>query len=185
MTSIIYLMIFAMHFGFLVLKLLTHAKNIVSRSQKCYIMWRDMGKPKHGPLCELMQKTRLYFKYIKQCEQREDMARADAMAKSMHTKDTVTFWKNIYKLYLYMKVIPKTSSVNGADNSSSISAMWKTHFESLLNNVTADENMQNVKECVNNTGNLCNDNDIHITSCMVQDAIHTDRRILYGAMTYT
>ena len=31
--------------------------------------------------------------------------------------------------------------------------------------------MQNVKECVNNTGNLCNDNDIHITPCMVQNAI--------------
>ena len=28
--------------------------------------------------------------------------------------------------------------------------------------VTTDVNLQNVKECVNNTGNLCNDNDIHI-----------------------
>ena len=32
--------------------------------------------------------------------------------------------------------------------------------------------MQNVKECVNNTGNLCNDIDINITFCMVHDAIH-------------
>ena len=32
-------------------------------------------------------------------------------------------------------------------------------------------NIQNVKECVNNTRNLCNDNDIHITSCMVQNHI--------------
>ena len=49
--------------------------------------------------------------------------------------------------------------------------MWKTHFESLLNNVTTDVNTQNVKECVNNTGNVCNDNDTHITSCVVQNAI--------------
>ena len=32
--------------------------------------------------------------------------------------------------------------------------------------------MQNVKECVNNTGNLCNDNDTHIKIFMVHDAIH-------------
>ena len=62
------------------------------------------------------------------------------MAKFMHTKDTVTFWKNISESY--KKVIPKASSVNGANNPSSISAMWKTHFESLLNNVTTGVNIQ-------------------------------------------
>ena len=73
----------------------------------------------------------------------------------------------------------------------------KTHFKSLVNNVTTDIKMQNVKECVNNTGNVFNYNDIHITYCMVQNAtdklksgkscgndglsaehfIHSDRRI--------
>ena len=47
----------------------------------------------------------------------------------------------------------------------------ETHFEYVLNNVTTDVNMENKKECVNNTGNLCNDNDIHITYCMGQNAI--------------
>ena len=121
-----------------------------------------MGKPKHGPICELMRKTRLHFKYLlKQCQQREDKARADIIAKYMHTKDTVTFWKNISNSY--KKVIPNASYVNGANNFSSISAMWKTHFESLLNNITTDVNRQNVKVCKKNTRNLCNDNYIHIT----------------------
>ena len=47
--------------------------------------------------------------------------------------------------------------------SPSISAMWKTYLKFLLNNITTDVNMQNMKECVNNTGNLCNDNDIDYT----------------------
>ena len=121
-----------------------------------------MEKPKYGPVCEVMWKTRIHFKYLlKQCHQREDTGQADAMAKYMHTKDTVTSWKNISKSY--MNVIPNASSVNGANNPSSISAMWKTHFESLLNNVTTDVNIQNVKECLNNAGNVCNDNDNDIT----------------------
>ena len=52
-----------------------------------------------------------------------------------------------------------------------ISAMWKTHFESLLNNVTTDANMQNVKECVHNTEYFCYENNLVITPCMVTNAI--------------
>ena len=97
-----------------------------------------------------MRKTRLHFKYmLKQCQQREDMARADAMAKSMQAKDADSFWNNVSKTY--KKGIPNATNVNGANDPTAISAMWKTHFESLLNNVTTDANMQNVKERVQNT----------------------------------
>ena len=74
----------------------------------------------------------------------------------------------------------------------------ETHFESLLNNVTTDANMQNVKECVQNTEYLCYGNNLLVTPCMVQNAsdklksgkacgndglsaehfIHSDRRII-------
>ena len=110
-TSIISLMIYAMHFGNLVMKLLVHAKKHCvkmtlypagmimlkeahTEARNFYILWGDLRKPKHGPICELMQKTTLHLKYLmKQCKQREDMAQADAIAKSMHTKDAVTVWK--------------------------------------------------------------------------------------------
>ena len=49
--------------------------------------------------------------------------------------------------------------------------MWKTHFELLLNNVTTNANMQNVKECVQNTEYLYYGNNLLITPCMVQNAI--------------
>ena len=49
--------------------------------------------------------------------------------------------------------------------------MWKTHFESLLNNVTTDGNIQNVKEYVHNTEYLCYENNLVITPCMVTNAI--------------
>ena len=64
-----------------------------------YILWRDIGKPKHGPVSELMRKSRLHFKHLlKQCQQREDMARADDMTISMQAKDSVSFvWKKYLK----------------------------------------------------------------------------------------
>ena len=97
------------------------------------------------------------------------MTRADAMAKSMQAKDAVSFWKNVSKTY--KKGIPNATNVNGANDPSAIYAMWKTHFESLLNNVTTDKNMQNVKECVQNTEYLCYGNNLLITHCMVQNVI--------------
>ncbi len=122
-----------------------YVKEAHTETRYYYIVWRDMGKPKHGPVCELMRKTRLHFKYmLKQCQQREDMARADAMAKSMQAKDA-----NLSKTY--KKGIPNATNFNGANARTAISAMWKTDFESLLNNVTTYENIQNVKECVQNT----------------------------------
>ena len=70
------------------------------------------------------------------------------LAKSMQAKDADSFWKNVSKTY--KKGIPNATNVNGDNDPTAISAMWKTHFESLLNNVTTDANLQNVKECVQN-----------------------------------
>ena len=58
--------------------------------------------------------------------------------------------------------------MNGANEPTAISAMWKTHFKSLLNNVATDANMQNVKECVHNTEYLCYENNLVITPCMLK-----------------
>ena len=78
-----------------------------------------MGKPKQGPICQLMRRSRLHFKYLlKQCQQREEMVRADAMAKSMHSKDVSSFWKNVSKTY--KKGVPIANVVNGATSPSSM-----------------------------------------------------------------
>ena len=91
------------------------------------------------------------------------------MAKSMKAKDAVSFWKNVSKTY--KKGIPNATNVNVANDPIAISAMWKTHFESLLNNVTPYANKQNVKECVQNTEYLCYGNNLLIAPCIVQNAI--------------
>ena len=71
----------------------------------------------------------------------------------------------------HTKSLPNATTINGANEPTAISVMWKTHFQSLLNNVTTDANMQNVKECVHNTAYLCYENNLVITPCMVKHAI--------------
>ena len=63
----------------------------------------------------------------------------------------------------------KMSCTNQNNKLCYVTLMWKVHFESLLNSV----NMQHVKECVQNAGNCYNDNNIHISLCLVHNA--TDR----------
>ena len=100
-----------------------YVKEAHSEVRYYYILWRDMGKPKHGPVSELMPKNRLHFKHLlKQCQQREDMARAYAMTKSIQAKDSVSFvWKKVSKTY--KKGIPNATNSNGANDPMAISAM--------------------------------------------------------------
>ena len=141
-------------------------------ARNCYMLWRNMGKPKQGPICQLMRRSMLYFKYLlKQCQQRKEMVRADTMAKSMHSKDVSSFWKRVSKTY--KKGVPIANVVNGANNPSSICDIWKVQFESLLNSVNSNENMKHVKDCVLNPNNFSNVHNLQIAPGMVQHAIDT------------
>ena len=69
-----------------------------------------MGKPRQGPVCELMRHSRLNFKYsLRQCQNMEETARADAMAKTLESKDVRSFWKTVSKTY--SKAIPLAATV--------------------------------------------------------------------------
>ena len=78
--------------------------------------------------------------------------------------------KNVSKIY---KIgMPNATNGNGANDPTAICAMWNTHFESLLNNISTGANMQNVKECAQNTDYFCYGNILLITPCMVKNTIN-------------
>ena len=65
-------------------------------ARNSYVLWRNLGKPRHGPVFDTMSRSRLQFKYsLRQCRAMEDTARADGMAKSLQTKDTYKFWQSV------------------------------------------------------------------------------------------
>ena len=67
-----------------------HAHGVARNS---YIIWRNSGRPRHGPVSDDMRRSTLLIKYtLKQCQRNEDQARADAMAESMRNHDMKYFW---------------------------------------------------------------------------------------------
>ena len=70
-----------------------HAHGVARNS---YIIWRNSGRPRHGPVSDDMRRSRLLFTYIlKQCQRNEEQSKADAMAKSMRSHDMKSFWKDV------------------------------------------------------------------------------------------
>ena len=40
-----------------------HARDLHTAARECFIMWIDAGRPKHGPVFDLMKTSRARFKY--------------------------------------------------------------------------------------------------------------------------
>ena len=108
-----------------------HAHGVARNS---YIIWRNSGRPRHGPVSDDMRRSRLLFKYIlKQCQRNEEQSKADAMAKSMRNHDMKSFWKEVSSTY--SRNVPLDTTVNGASDPSAICDMWKKlkRFTELCN----------------------------------------------------
>jgi len=119
-----------------------------TEARYAYVTWRDFGKPRHGPVSDLMKTTRLRFKYaLRQCQAKEETARADALAKSLVNKDTVSFWKSVKRMN--NKTVPQANSVNGVVGSTNICDMWKEHYGVVLNSVTNTNNRDSVLATLN------------------------------------
>ena len=88
----------------------------------------------HIVICESAYNHLLRFKYaFRQCRANEDMMRADALAHSLKSKDSTSFWKDVRKMA--NSKIPLASKVGDAVGSAKITDMWQTHYSELLNSV--------------------------------------------------
>ena len=110
------------------------------QSEACdaYVLWRNFGKPRFGPLCQLMRRTRLSFKYaIRQVKRNDDRARVDAMAKYLESKNDESFWKKVSQIN--RKHLPLPNVLNECHGEKDIANMWGEHYETLLNGDTSDK----------------------------------------------
>ena len=58
------------------------------------VLWQANGKPRHGPLCDLMKTSRARFKQcLRQCRVAEEKAKADVMAKNFYVRTPTIFGK--------------------------------------------------------------------------------------------
>ena len=81
-----------------------------------------------------MRTTRLAFKYaLRQCNCLEDTMRANALATSLLSKDTNSFWKHV-SVCRNKKVCTPTK-VDDRVGDKEITDMWRNNYSTLLNSV--------------------------------------------------
>ena len=138
-----------------------------AEARDAYVLWRNFGKPRFGPLCQLMRRTRLSFKYaIRQVKRNEDRARADALAKYLESKNDKSFWKNVSKIN--RKHLPLPNVLNGCHGEKDIVNMWGDHYETLLNCVKSDECKGKIIDFLSPDNNIKN---VVIQPCQVKEAL--------------
>ena len=110
-----------------------YVKESHSDARDAFLLWQSQGKPRFGPVCELMTKTRARFKHcLRYCQSIENKARADAIARKFLLKDNISFWKDVKKLgKVGSDVLPST--VDDATGEEDICNMWHDHYCKLLN----------------------------------------------------
>ena len=65
-------------------------------ARECFIMWRDAGKPRQGPICDMMKLSRARFKYsLRFIKQHESQLKKDALANKLAQGKPDEFWKDV------------------------------------------------------------------------------------------
>ena len=99
-----------------------------------YLNWRNASSPRTGESHSDMRVSRLRFKYaFRQCCASEDMMRSGALANSLKSKDSTSFWKDVRKMT--NSKFPLASKAGDAVGSAKTTDMWQTLYSELLNSV--------------------------------------------------
>ena len=112
-----------------------HLKELHGKARECYLVWKDVDRPRTGDAHNNMRVSRLRFKSVLcHCRANEEMMRPDALAHSLSSSDSTSFWKDVSMVTNSSKV-SLASKVDNAVGSYEITDMWQIHFSDLLNSV--------------------------------------------------
>ena len=119
-------------------------------ARNAYVVWRNMGKPRHGAEFDDMRCTRRIFKTaMRRCRAQEEMLREEALARSLSQKDCKGFWKQIAQMSSTRAPLP--TSIEGHIGESAIASMWRSHFKDIMNAVKRDDHRRPVQEAMQAT----------------------------------
>ena len=124
-------------------------KDLYAHSREMFLLWKDNGSQREGPLALQMRQARAQFKLaFRQCQQNENQLRADAMSRNLASHDFPNLWKDINSLK------PKSNKlsqrVGNAVGDVDIAKMWGDHFSAILNCVNDLESRNKVNDLLNN-----------------------------------
>ena len=112
------------------------------QARDAFILWKINGKPRAGPICQIMRSTRANFKAaLRLCKKNNQRDEADQLAKKLLNSNRKDFWKNIKNVKNEHQNVPLAENIDGATGAEAITKMWKEHYSKLLNS-SADERLK-------------------------------------------
>ena len=100
-------------------------------ARDAFVMWNNAGRPRFGPVFEIMRRSRALFKYsLRYCKQQDSQNRANALANKMKDKDYLAFWKDVKSQQKCTMPLP--SSVDGVQGTDEILTMWLSHYKNIF-----------------------------------------------------
>ena len=89
-----------------------HVKDYHAIARDAFLLWRDSGSPRQGPIFDLMRTSRAKFKYVfKICKNSESQMRANALADNLCNNNNKQFWKRVQS----KKKSPLSSTIDGCN----------------------------------------------------------------------
>lgn len=104
-------------------------------ARKTFLLWRESGSPKEGPIAVQMRQSRLAFKYaLRKCRKLAERQKTNIMALHLCNQDPTRFWALVKnQLNSFATLPPSFGNITGINE---ISNMWKVHFEDLFKDMT-------------------------------------------------
>ena len=96
-------------------------------ARNAFLIWQGAGKPRQGPIFEIMKRSRSIFKCsLRYCRRNQAQIRAESLARKMASNNYLSFWKDVK-----LQQQTKTSIINSIDKiegTEQILHMWKDHY---------------------------------------------------------
>lgn len=122
-------------------------KELYTYSREMFLIWKNNGSQREGPLALQMRQARAQFKFaLRQCRLNEKQLRAEAMSRNMASHDYPRLWKDINSLN------PKSNKlsqrVGEAIGDDAIARMWGNRFSAILNCIHDHESQNEVNNLI-------------------------------------
>ena len=117
-----------------------YCKDAYQQKRDAFILWKESGKPRAGPIYMIYKRSSLNFKYMMRFRKsQEAQILSNKLAQEMSAHDYDSFWKTVKKCNESKSCLPNT--INGTSGVQNIAEMWGQHFQSLLN-VSTDTSLK-------------------------------------------
>ena len=108
-----------------------YVKDAHQAARDAFLIWQGAGKPRQGPVFEIMKRSRSVFKYSLRFSRRnEGQIKAGCLAKKILSNNSVSFWKEVKAQQ--QRKIPMANVINEAQGTSEILNMWSIHYKNVF-----------------------------------------------------